>query len=72
MHAACVLQLSQRAFLLISYFRRNSSEVSRSQGHLGNKSYQFAPMATQSTTYVGLRCIRRFVEVIVINYPNIN
>ena len=72
MHPSCVLKVSRHAFLLISYFSpKNSLEVSRSRGHLGNKSYQFAAIATQ-TQIVCLRCIRQFVEVIMINYPNIN
>ena len=37
-----------RAFPAISYFRRNSAEITRSRGNLCNKSYQFAPMATQT------------------------
>ena len=73
MHASCVLKVSRREFLLISYFSPKFVRgFSQSRVNLGNKSYQFAVEATQNTTYVGPRCIRQFVEVIIINYLNIN
>ena len=48
MHASVALQVSWHAVLLILCYSPKFVEVSRSGVHFVNKSYQFAPMATQT------------------------
>ena len=59
---ACPPSYTQRVYFARSliFFRRNSVDVTRSQGNLGKKSCEFAPMTAQTRPMCCLRCIRQF------------